>query len=197
MVTPLAVVDQNATQISGTLTVLGRVKSGEERARLARVSAAARVALNATRSHSGGGSASAALAEGALAAIETIANSLDTLAAAAPSWGCPRRSSSCRSSRRSSTQPRACASPRIATGGGGGEHSSGARRAPAAAGQGAHRRARAQNTHTTAERRRRWGLGRTLAQLLRSLGTYHGRGGAGQGGARAARQRSPLARQQR
>jgi len=61
--------------------VLGRVKSGEERARLARVSAAARVALNATRSHSGGGSASAALAEGALAAIETIANSLDTLAA--------------------------------------------------------------------------------------------------------------------
>ena len=50
MVTPLAVVDRNATQISGTLTVLGRVKSGEERARLARVSAAARVALNATRS---------------------------------------------------------------------------------------------------------------------------------------------------
>ena len=81
MVTPLAVVDRNATQISGTLTVLGRVKSGEERARLARVSAAARVALNATRSHSGGGAASAALAEGALAARETIANSLDTLAA--------------------------------------------------------------------------------------------------------------------
>ena len=37
--------------------------------------------MRRARSHSGGGSASAALAEGALAAIETIANSLDTLAA--------------------------------------------------------------------------------------------------------------------